>query len=312
MSKKANPTLIGAFVVGAVALVITGVLVFGSGKFFSERRLFVLFFDGSIKGLSVGAPVKFRGVNIGSVSDIKLRFDRRDLSFEVPVFIEIKSDRFQIIEGKPVAEKIFRKIIERETMKSLIERGLKAQLQMESLLTGKLCIALDFHPDKPSKFVGIEKNYLEIPTIPSNIEELSRKVKRLEEMPIEDLVNSALRAIEGIDRVVNSSELSGSISSLYRTLDDLRKLIGNVDGEIAAIASSFRDTSKSAQVTLEQIEKTIANIENAAGKDSPFFYEVTKALEDLSKAARSIRAMADYLQRHPEALIRGKGGVGGK
>ena len=138
MSKKANPTLIGVFVVGALVLAVAGVLVFGRGNLFSEKRRYVLFFDESIKGLTVGAPVMFRGVPIGSVTGIKLCFDSQDMSMATPVFIETEPDRIQRIGERPLASRILEKRRQKEIMDRLIQKGLRAQLQTESLVTGRL------------------------------------------------------------------------------------------------------------------------------------------------------------------------------
>ena len=139
MSKQANKTLIGAFVVGAVALAVIGVLVFSSGEFFTEKRTFVMYFEGSVKGLDEGAPVIFRGVRIGSVTNIILRADPNDLSITIPIFVEIEPERFEMGGS--------RKHSPEETSRILIQRGLKAELEMQSLVTGKLIVALDFFPD---------------------------------------------------------------------------------------------------------------------------------------------------------------------
>jgi paraquat-inducible protein B len=269
----------------------------------------VLFFDESIKGLSIGAPVKFRGVTIGSVTDIKLRFDSNDMSIDMPVFIEIESDRIQQTGDRPLASKILEQRRQKEIIKKLIhQEGLRAQLQMDSLVTGKLFIAVDMHPDKPLRLLGTMPDYEEIPTITSSREELS---KTIEDLPLEELVEKTMSAIEGIDRLVNSPDLTASIHSIRLGLEDFRKLINNIDGQVDPVAVSFRDTGLAAKETLDQIKGTLEEMESLTGKNSPIYYEVTKALEDLSAAARSIHIMADYLQRHPEALISGKSGKGG-
>src|SRR4030042_3764548 len=139
MSKQANKTMIGAFVVGATALVVAGVLVFGSAKFLKERHPFVMYFDGSVQGLDVGASVVFRGVKVGTVTDIELRTDPVNLTIQIPVFIEIEMDRLKRTGTLPL------KRTPAEGMKLLVERGLRAQLELQSLVTGKLLVNLDFH-----------------------------------------------------------------------------------------------------------------------------------------------------------------------
>jgi paraquat-inducible protein B len=303
MSKKANPTIIGVFVLGALILVVAGVLIFGAGNFFSEKRSFVLFFDEDIKGLTVGAPIKFRGVTIGAVTDINLRYDTKDLSVEIPVFVEIQGERFHPKKYLPGTSKISETLRKKENFRQLIQQGLRAQLQSDSLVTGKLLIAVDIFPDEPLRLLGSAPGYEEIPTIPSTMEKLS---KTIEDLPLEELVNKTMSAVEGIDKLVNSPDLAGSISALRNALESFDKMAKNIDGQVDPIAESFRNTSKAAQLTIEQIKVALGEMQSLAGKNSPIYYEVNKAFEELTSAARSIEILADYIQRNPEALIRGK------
>jgi len=166
MSKKANKTLIGAFVVGAVILLIMSLIVFSSGKLFHRKNKYVLFFEGSIKGLAIGAPVTFKGVKIGEVKDIRLVYDPTSRFAFIPVIIETQPD---LIKGTPTKRS-------RDNFAFLVENGLRAQLDMQSLLTGQLVVALDFFPDKPARLLGLIKEYPEIPTVPSLLGELQKDI----------------------------------------------------------------------------------------------------------------------------------------
>ncbi len=172
MSKQANKSLIGAFVVGAMVLVVVGVLTFGSGQFMREMITFVLYFDGSIKGLSIGAHVNIRGVKVGEVTDIKVRFEGEDFAVRTPVFIEIDPDKFSEFSEQKAGEYLKRLRLNK-MVDVLIKRGLRAQLKSQSLVTGQLLVALDFYPDKPINLVGGETVYQEMPTISSTIEQLT-------------------------------------------------------------------------------------------------------------------------------------------
>jgi paraquat-inducible protein B len=321
MSKQANKTFIGAFVVGAIVLAIIGVLVLGSGKFLSERIKGVLYFEGSVKGLNVGAPVMFRGVKIGTVTDIQLHFDSKDLSVRIPVVVEIEPEKFKTITGETLGEYRY--------LEQLIERGLKAQLISQSMVTGQLIVNFDFFPEKPAKLTGIESKYPEVPTIPSAFEELT---KTIENLPLDVLFNKLLKAVEGIEKVVNSPELMESVSSLNNALKDVQHLVRNIDSRIEPIASSIEDAADAARGTfvqtekaltmkeglleetleagrdaLKQTEKTLLTVQEITSKDSKTVYELNNTLEELSTAARSIRFLTDYLEQHPEALLKGKG-----
>ena len=360
MSKPANKALIGGFVVGAVALIVAGILIFGSGRFLGETYKFVMYFDGSVKGLNVGSSVVFRGVEIGRVIDILLRYNPADMSVKIPVIIEIDPERVEVIGGIP------RDPDSQKVIRQLVERGLRARLQMQSLVTGQLMVELDFHPNKPAKLVGSDTEYPEIPTIPSPLKELSR---RIEKVPIEEIFTKLLAAVEGIEKIVNAPEVKGTISSLKLAVQDVRRLVNNVndhvtpmgsrmgdlassiegtledtqrlvhninaqisplassiketveeygklardvDGEVSSVASGIEKGLEEAHAVLEQGRRALAAAEDVLAEDSPLLYELENALKEVSDAARSIRLLADYLKRHPEALLKGKGTSGGE
>ncbi|MBE7445443.1 MAG: MCE family protein [Planctomycetia bacterium] len=275
MSKPANKTLIGAFVIGAVALLVMAVLVFGSGKFLKKSFHAVVFFEGSIKGLNEGAPVIFKGVKIGSVKDIRVFYDAAYDSLRIPVIIELEPEK---IERTDVAERRPEK-----NVKLLIEKGLKAQLQMQSIVTGQLVIALDFFPDKSARYVGFIKKYPEIPTVPTAFEELTKTIQNL---PIKEIVKK-----------------------LNLTLNSVRKLIQHIDKKIDPLVSNVSKTSEMAQGTLEgmqavlkQTEKTLTTFSG----DSRMVYEMNAMISELSAAARSVRSLSEYLEQHPDSIIKGK------
>jgi paraquat-inducible protein B len=328
MSKQANKTVIGAFVVGAVVLAVIGVLVFGSGKFLTELDNYVLHFEGSVKGLNIGAPVVFRGVKIGSVTDILLRYNPDDFAIYIPVFIEVEPGRFQPLTGKK------RK---RRSIKDLIDQGLRAKLQLQSMVTGQLMVDLDFYPDEPAKLIGEEGiKYPEIPTITSGLQKLTETI---EQLPLDVLFDKLLKTVEGIERVVNAPEIMESLHSLNEALKDVQHLVKNIDRHVEPLVTSIEDTSEAARsalvqaektlamedgmagelasnlketlantsATMEQAEKTLTEVRYIVSEDSETIYELNRALEELSGAARSIRILTDYLEQHPEALIKGKG-----
>lgn len=303
MSKQANKSLIGAFVVGAMVLVVVGILTFGSGQFMKEMKKFVLYFDGSIKGLNIGSPVNIRGVTVGEVTDIKVRFEGEDFAVRTPVFIEIDPDKFSEFSEQKAGEYLKRLRLNK-MVDVLIKRGLRAQLQSQSLVTGQLLVALDFYPDKPINLVGGETGYQEMPTIPSTMEALT---KTIEKLPLEELVNRVMDIVKGIDRVINSPELQGSISSLNQTLKSAQKLVQNIDEQIVPLSSNAKEVIEAATATLVQAEGTLSNLKKNAAETSILRYEVDNTLRELSSAASSLHDLTDYLQRHPESLLRGKG-----
>jgi len=314
MSRQPNKTLIGAFVVGAVALAVAGLFIFSSGKFLKETRTFVLYFDGSLKGLDVGAPVNFKGIKIGSVTDIKVQLESEDFSdIRIPVHIEIDPD--MIKESSALKKQDgYQKWRERkkemqragEVMKLMIDRGLRAQLISQSMVTGKLMIDLDFYPDKPAGFVAVESEYPEIPTIPSRLDEIA---KAIEEIPFKELIAKATLTIEGIERLVNAPELKDTIVTLRETIQDLRTLVKNLDDGVDGLTSNVENTLKKTSEALVQATNTLTAVQGELKDTTPVIrYELSNSLKELADAARSLNVLTDYLQRHPESLLRGKGG----
>lgn len=331
MAKPASKTLIGLFVVGAVALAVTGIALFGSGKFLEKRPKFVMFFSGSVHGLTVGSPVEFRGVQIGEVNAISASFNPKDLSVMIPVYVEYDPESIAV----PEALRGMMKTRKYPFVKRMVEKGLKAQLRMKSIITGQLYIAVDFYPDKPIRLVGLDKRYPEIPTILSPSEVL---MATLEQVPISELAKRLVKMTEGIEKTVNSPEIAESLKNLNLALRDISGLIRKIDDEITPMAASIRDTSDAARgafvqaektlalkegepakisekvqvtlgrvgTTLEELRSTLASYNKIADKNANIGYDLSRSLREIEAAARSIRSLADYLERHPEALVKGK------
>jgi len=334
MSKQANKTKIGAFVLAAIALAVAGVLIFGSGKLLRDLEKYVLYFEGSVKGLNVGAPVMFRGVKVGSVTDIMLQYNPEDLTIYIPVVIEVERDRFESVSGKKRRK---------APTKEIIDRGLRAQLQLQSMVTGMLLVDLDFYPDEPPEMAGEERaGYPEIPTVISDLQKLTKTIGKL---PLDQIVNKLAKSLDGIEKIVNSPDLQGSIASLKKALDSADTLLVHIDKKMDPLVANIEDTSDAARGAFVQAEKTLALEEGVPGElasniketfasskdamasasdalreskktlaaykgvvaeDSDLIYEVNTAMRELSEAARSIRYFVDYLDRHPESLLRGK------
>jgi paraquat-inducible protein B len=209
MAKEANKTLIGAFVIGAVALIIVAILVFGGGRFFKESITLVAYFDGSVKGLGVGSKVQLKGLTIGQVKDVRLLFNQENLSFINRVVIE--TDPGKVSSYSDIKELSLMRDIStdaEEVILQLINRGLRAKLDLESFVTGKLLVALDFMPETDIRLRGIEPEKLEIPTVPTDLEKIA---KALGELPLEELVFQTKDIVQGLNMLVHSPELMEAI-----------------------------------------------------------------------------------------------------
>ena len=340
MGKQASRTVIGAFVVGAIALAVAGVLVFGSGKLLSKQARFVMFFDGSLKGLQVGAPVVMQGVKIGEVTDIYVMADPATLEFYNPVFVEIDPGKIRVAGQETTTWKMRKE--EYSDYQALIKKGMKAQLVLQSYVTGQLWIGLGLYPDKPVRLVGVIKDVPEIPTTPPTLEELS---KTIGELPVKQIVWKLDNVITGIDRLVNSPELQRTVVNLEKATGDIDRLVKRVDSQVEPLSTDVRRTLEeanktlaSAQGALAQTEKTLAFKEGVPGQiaenllatltsarialdesrkalvavqdftsQSAYLgYEADSTLEQVKSLSRSMRSLTEYLDRHPESLIRGK------
>jgi len=333
MSKPANKTMIGAFVLIAVVLAVAAIVILGSGKFFKQTSPWVAFFEGSVKGLNVGSPVVFRGVKVGEVTDIIVAFNMTELSVLIPVVFETDSKKFKDFGDRVITsgEKFH---------EALVKKGLKAQLQIQSLVTGQLMINLDFYPNTPAKLVGVDKikslidvkSWWEIPTIPTPMQELEKAISQLD---IKELAEDIKRAMDGLAKLATSPDLHESIGIFKQTLTDTQKLVGNLDSKIEPLANSIEQTlgearagigdfrkmvntegpplaanikkaTEAATTALDQANTTLKSIEVIVQESGQLRYEVSAAIEEVAAAARSVRILADFIERHPDALIRGR------
>jgi paraquat-inducible protein B len=264
-----------------------------------EEVPYVLYFDDSVRGLSPGAPVEFRGVRIGVVKSIHPELNLRDQTIRIAVIIAIQPDRLrgngdvqgaQII-GDPRQQQRGAMIA------ALVERGLRAQLQTASLITGQQMVSLEFFPDEPKKSIGREGKIPEIPTVPSTFNEIASSatsfLNKLNELPLNVLVG----------------DIRKTIGTLDATLMEIKGLTQTVQGETRPTVAELRDTADAARKALAQAEIALVNINESIGSKSDVPESLSTMLRELAAAARSIRDLADYLERHPDALVKGKSGA---
>ena len=324
MARRSSNTLIGAFVVGAVALAVVGLTSAGAGKFLHKGPTCVMYFSGSIAGLSVGSPVMFRGVKVGEVTKIAAVFNTRDVSIAIPVYIRFDTGSL-IVHGDQT------RLSEPDRYyEPLLEKGLKAQLEIQSFITAQLYVSLDFHPETPPRLVGLDKRFAEIPTIPSEKEHLAETLRTLPDK----LVSVAT----GVERLLDSPSTQETIDGLAVAMRDLNVLLREVTTEVKPLATSLRATSSAAQRTFEQAERTLALKEGPAAEIAANMIDTLKAarasldqlhstlgsfqalaeqnagvgeelartLGQLDEAAIAVRSLAEYVELHPEAMLKGR------
>jgi paraquat-inducible protein B len=281
MAKRVSPTAVGAFILGALLLIIAAVAIWGSGRLFERRYRYICYFPGSVNGLAVGAAVKYRGVPIGQVTGLRIRYEQPREDTRIPVFIELR--------GKRVVELGYAQEPTPMVVRELITAGLRARLDSESFVTGQLYVNLDLFPDAPLTLVHPQPGYPEIPTIPTPLEEatksLSALLAQLKQADVAGTARSLSSAVEGLNRLINTPAVGRTLAELPSTVATIRRLVQNVDVGVGKVG--------------ESLQATLA-------VRGPLLVELQRALVDVQHAAEAVRALAEFLQRNPNALIVGK------
>ena len=328
MSKKANPAVIGSFVLGAIALLVLALVVLGGQELFRERLVYVSIFDGSAQGLRVGANVNFVGVRVGEVTDIHLRYDPDTSKTDIAVVMDLGRGSMRTVSGERYVVSDPNQMIQ-----DLIDAGVRAELSMESFVTGQLVVELDFHPDTEPVFRAYDLPLPEMPTVPSGIERVIESAKsfaqRVLSLPIEKIVNDLGRVtgtlaelaetnsleniLKGLDTFVNDAEFQALAGSLHETLADLRtslssfrELADSVDAKVDPIADNVVSALTEAEVALSEVERLAAQVRRDFAGDSEARYELFRTVREVERAARALRLFVEMLEERPESLLKGK------
>jgi paraquat-inducible protein B len=285
--------------------------VFSSGNLFSQKQKFILYFEGSMKGMAKGAPVQFKGVTIGSVLDVYIAHNQATNDYAMPVIIEIDHAMLKEVSDRVVS------LSDENRLKQLISRGMRGRLDAASFVTGVLMVQLDFLKDPPpAVYHQIKPEYIEIPTAATDIQILLENIGKIDFKGMTEKLNSILDHLDtglknvdvkaindsitnllaSVDRLVDSPELTNSLASLHRTLDDIGSLAKNID----------TNTLAQVQATLTELRTTVQGLSTTMAPDAPLQIKLTSALDQLSNAARSIAELTEFLKRNPNALITGR------
>lgn len=267
-----------------------------SEKTFTRKSRWLLYFGSGVRGLTSGAPVELNGIQIGSVLDVNLEFDVEKEAFSIPVLIETEPGHIKSTGKMPEGAE------NQRVMDYLVAKGMRAQLKTGSLITGQLLVALEMHPEAPPAKINWDGLYPEFPTIPTTMEEittsLTQLLKKLEKLPIEQIGNDLRDAVSGAKRLTNSPDLQKSITALNQTLNQAQKFVATLNTGIAPELKSAVSNLNAALIQAQKLAKSL---------NSNVAPQADRTLKELQSAARSIKIWAEYLERHPEALIRGKG-----
>jgi paraquat-inducible protein B len=377
MSHRANPTLIGAFVVGAIALAVAGALILGGRQWFARPQPYVMFFDGSVAGLAVGSPVQYRGVPLGSVTAIRAVAG----ATQIAVFIGLDVSQQKFLEARTG---LLETLDVPTAVRNAVARGLRAQLRSQSLVTGQLYVAFDYFPDIPARLTGLDPDVPEIPTVPTTVQQafaqIERLVARLEGLPVEQLFTSSVGAVDAVRGLAESPQLRQALTNLDAAVRDTRSLVIKLEAQVGPVAGSAQKTldearvavadlrgamvktvreldeqldplvtntdqtlqatkalmldtqrlvkqtsevvgplaasatsiAEAARVTLERAQGTLANADGFLAEETPLGYQLGQTLVELSEAARSLRVLANALERQPSSLVFGKRPAGSR
>lgn len=315
MTKQKNTSLaIGAFIVGAILIAFMAIMFISGGQYFSPKKRVVMFFEGSVQGLQVGAPVKLKGVVLGEIVDIQIHL----ADGNQPVLTAVSADL--------VLSKISRngESMNIEFLKEAIDQGMRAQLNFQSLLTGLLYVELDYFPDSELKLYNLQDNYLELPTVARGFDEIT---KNLQEMNIKGLVGNVENLILQINKVVASGKIEQALDSfddaaqsinltskefetlgknLNQTSTELSKLLVTLNEQAPDMAKQLNGNLIVLQKSLDQFNQTANTLNHTFSEDSPLVYQLNTTMQDISKSARAFQSLSETLEQQPEAIWRGK------
>lgn len=314
--KKANPALIGGFVIGALLLVAGGILAVGGNALLVRQRHAVIYFSGSVTGLSVGAPVNFRGVRLGQVTDIRLQFEASDLSARIPVYITLNPRKVRMLGS---ASKLS---VSDVPFEKFIEKGLRAKLAIQSFVTGQLDVELDFEPDTPAVFVGDDPDANEIPAVRSEFDTLRDQLTQLPLHQLTDELQATLLAVKQLADTANgqltttaasarktADALTKAITQLQgdtaRTLASVQKLSDHVDTHLSELSPQLQATLVQAQRSLKDADATLAHTAELTAPGAPMRSDLEESLRNLAVASESLRNFSETIDRNPQVLLTG-------
>jgi paraquat-inducible protein B len=267
---------------------------------YTQRNYMLAYFDESVRGLNKGAPVEFSGIKVGQVVDVRLEFDEKKLAFRIPVLMAIEPER--------IAVRGDLNINRADLIAKLVAKGLRAQLRTGVLLTGQRYVNLSMYPESPAQTLAHNGPYPVIPTIPGAAEEITAGIAsfvgRLEKLPVEQIGSELKESLRHINRLVGSEDFAASVTALRQSLDQLQQFTATLNNTSAPQINAALEQLRQ---VLARTEKTIASADGLISGQAPLTYDLQQMMQELAKAGRAISVLADYLQRHPEALVFGKG-----
>jgi paraquat-inducible protein B len=302
MGKRVNPALIGGFVVGALVLGVLAVTIWGSGRLFEKSYNYVCYFPGSVNGLNLGAPVKFRGVQVGQVTEIRIRYEQVRGERRVPVFLKLDAKRMQELGAEVPTQ---------ELAKEFVANGLRARLETLSIVTGVLYVDFDILPESPLELVQREDAPIpELPTLPTTLEEMTKSVSHvlaeLRTVDFESIGRGVNDVVANVNGLVKEPALHATIERLPQLVASAQGLVGDLHARTGPLATTAQGAVNETRRAAESARATLEEIRTLLALDGPLAVEATRTVGDLGQAARALRDLADYIERNPNSVVFGR------
>jgi len=271
---------------------------------FPTKLRYVLFFEDSVRGLAVGAPVEYKGIKVGSVVDVRLEHDERNSAFRIPVLVDIEPERIvgrgELMKRAPL-----------EAFQVMVKRGLRARLQMGNLVTGQLYVDLDMQPKSPLRLANAGRSEPELPTVRGvSLEQVmtsaSSIMAKLDRMDFAAMGADLQATLQGTNALVNGPQLQNSLADLSASLASLRKILHALDGRAEPIAANLDQALVAAREALEKSKATLALVDGVIAPEAPLHFQAIRLAQELVQATRSLRSLVEMLERNPQALLLGK------
>lgn len=329
MKTKISPSIVGIFVLGALALALVALLSFGGVHFFSKPQRFVVYFNESIHGLDLGSPVKFRGVRVGKVVDLAIVYDDASQQSQVAVICEMNRNTIADPNGVPVD------LSNREVLQKLIGKGMRAQLGVLGLATGMLYVELDFYD--PAEYpVGPpprQLRYIYIPSVKSaiaeyqaSLSEILSKLKQVDfpeisqqlkgllvdarrqvnKIEVKDLIAEWTKAGQAVNKLAASPELKAAIVDFDEAAKRLNGVLAKVDSQIEPTSANLNQTLAETRRALDSFAATANTLRQFVNAQQNLGADSSLAFQRLAEAAEAVQRLADFLERNPNALISGR------
>ncbi len=338
--QKTQPAMIGIFVIFSVSLFMTAIVIFGGNKFFAKENTLITYFEGSLDGLNVGAPVTYRGVTIGQVKAINIQIqtnNAEDQAIIIPVLISLNTESSLTVDGSISKGKDTLN----NFLKTMVNQGLRAKLKLKSVVTGKRYIDLAFYENSIAVYRDKNGKYLELPTLPSELQQFSKMIDNINlgelylkfttsldsfEKLTTDLnktltsdktkvllnelqtasihLNSILAKVDsGADPILQ--KIATTLNQFTRLASKADKMVNSLDGQIQPLANDIKGALAKMDSTLKQADSLLDQAKKTITPNSPFYYQFTQTMRQLEETAKSIENLSDFIHRNPDTLIFG-------